>query len=483
MKKLSAKDKKYIWHPFTQMKDWIENDQLIIERGEGVYLFDVDGNKYLDGVSSLWVTVHGHKKKEINLAIEKQLNKVAHSTMLGISNVPAIELAERLVQITPKGLDKIFYSDSGSTAVEIALKIAFQYFRQTPSVPRQARDFSPLSRGRMRGGNYKTKFLTLVNAYHGDTIGSVSVGGMDLFHRIYKPLLFKTFKAQSPYCYRCRDNDQCPMLNDKLISNSEFRNNPELPNFKCLKDAENIMKKHHQEIAAMIVEPMVQAAAGMLTMPKGYLKAIRRLCTKYDILLICDEVATGFGRTGKMFACEHEGVSPDIMCVAKGLTGGYLPLAATLTSKKIFNAFLGRPEENKTFFHGHTYTGNPVACAAALASLDLFKSEKILLKMRVIINYMSKRLKDFYKLDSVGDIRQIGMMAGIELVPDKNTREEFFSKDRIGHKVILEARKRGVILRPLGNVIVLMPPLSISLKELKKLLDVTFASIEKITHS
>jgi len=429
-------DKQYVWHPFTQMQDW---DPLIIERGEGNYLFDTEGNRYLDGISSLWVTVHGHRKKEINRAITAQLDKVAHSTLLGLANIPSIELAKKLVEITPKGLNKVFFSDNGSTAVEIALKIAFQYWQQTNS-------------------KLKTKFLTLVNAYHGDTIGSVSVGGIDLFHKIYKPLLFKAFKAPSPYCYRCPE---------KCEQGSE----------PCLRQLENIMNKHHREIAAMIVEPMVQAAAGMLVMPKGYLKTVRRLCTKYNILLICDEVATGFGRTGKMFACEREGISPDIMCVAKGLTGGYLPVAATLTTNEIYNAFLGKHEEKRTFYHGHTYTGNPLGCAAALASLKIFKKDGVITKTRTLINYLQKKLIKFRNLKHVGDIRQCGMMVGIELVKDKNTKEEFPSSARIGHKIILEARRRGVILRPLGDVIILMPPLSITIKELKTLLEVTFASI------
>jgi adenosylmethionine-8-amino-7-oxononanoate aminotransferase len=413
-------DKQYVWHPFTQMKGWIENDQIIIERGDGVYLYDSEGNKYLDGVSSLWVTVHGHRKKEIDQAIEKQLKKIAHSTLLGLANAPSNQLANKLVEITPKGLDKVFYSDNGSTAVEIALKIAFQYWQN------------------LKSSKSKKKFLTLVNAYHGDTIGSVSVGGIDLFHRIYKPLLFKAYKVR-------------PDLNE----------------------VEKIMKAHHHEIAAMIVEPLIQAAAGMLLQPKGFLKGIRKLCTKYNILLICDEVATGFGRTGKMFACEHEGISPDIMCLAKGITGGYLPIAATLTTQKIFDAFLGKYEEMKAFFHGHTYTGNPLGCAAALANLEVFRREKTIKNLQKKIKLLKDQIKRFENLEHVGEIRQCGFMVGIELV-------NFSYADRIGHKVILEARKRGAILRPLGNVIVLMPPLGISNSELKRLLDIIYESIKSI---
>ncbi|MFA6431659.1 MAG: adenosylmethionine--8-amino-7-oxononanoate transaminase [Candidatus Margulisiibacteriota bacterium] len=423
--KLVYQDKKYIWHPFTQMRDWIKNDQLVIEKGDGIYLFDANGKKYIDGVSSLWVNVHGHNNKELNRAIIKQLGRIAHSTLLGLANVPSIELAKKLVEIAPKGLKKVFYSDNGSTAVEVALKIAFQYWQQNGK--------------RVKGHRVigKTKFITLKNAYHGDTIGSVSVGGMDLFHKIYQPLLFKSFKT--------------PPGDVKAL--------------------EKLLKGHHQEIAGMIVEPLVQGAAGMLTMPKGYLKAVRKLCTKFNILLICDEVATGFGRTGKMFACEHENVSPDIICVAKGLTGGYLPIAATLTTNKIYNAFLGKPEENKTFFHGHTYTGNPLGCAAGIASLNLFKKNNLLPKINANIQLLKKELSRFYDLKSVSDIRQCGTMVGIEIAGNAD-------KDRVGHKIILEARKLGAILRPLGNIIVLMPPLCISHNELKKLLEITYKSIK-----
>ncbi len=424
---LLALDKKNLWHPFTPMRDWTDHGQLIIERGDGSYLYDTDGNKYLDGVSSLWVTVHGHRRQELNQAIKKQLDKIAHSTLLGLANVPAIELAAELVKIAPPGLSRVFYSDDGSTAVEIALKIAFQYWQQAGYG--------------VRGTRYeeKTKFVTFVDAYHGDTIGSVSVGGIDLFHKIYKPLLFKSVKV--------RMGDAAAL--------------------------EKVLKKRHGEIAAVILEPLVQAAAGMLMMPPGFLKKARQLCTKYNVLLICDEVATGFGRTGRMFACEHEGVSPDLMCVAKGLTGGYLPVAATLTTEKIYKAFLGRPEENKTFFHGHTFTGNPLGCAAALASLKLFRRERLLDKVAKSVELMSEGLLEFYKLPCVAEVRQLGMMAGIELAGFPPAR-------RTGHRVILEARKRGAILRPLGDVIVLMPPLSIKPDELKRLLAITYQSIEAV---
>ncbi len=446
-KKFEELDKRLIWHPFTQMKDWIEETPLIIEKGKGSYLIDIHGRKYLDGISSLWVTVHGHRKKEIDAAVKKQIDKIAHSTLLGLSNVPAIILSEKLIKIAPKRLTKVFYSDSGSTAVEIALKMAFQYWQQ-------------------KGIAYKnkTKFISLHNAYHGDTIGSVSVGGIDLFHQIYKPLLFDSYKIESPYCYRCSLNKTYPACN-----------------LECADNAEEMIKKYADTTAALIIEPIVQGAAGMLVSPPGYLKKIRRLCTRYNILMIADEVATGFGRTGKMFACEHEGISPDIMAVAKGITGGYLPLAATLATDEIYNAFYGEYKDLKTFFHGHTYTGNPLACAAAIANIGLFKKERTLQKLQPKIKYMTKRLKEFEILNHVGDIRQKGFMVGIELVKDKGTKEPYLLEEKIGIKVIKEARKHGLIIRPLGNVIVLMPPLSIKMEELKRLLEVVYISIKTVT--
>lgn len=451
-KYLAKLDKQCLWHPFTQMRDWMYRDILIIDRAKGNYLYDTRGNRYLDGISSLWCNVHGHRKPAIDAAIRRQLNKVAHSTMLGLSNVPAIELAKELVDIAPKGLSRVFYSDSGATAVEIALKMAFQFWRQAKEKSKEQRA--------------KHKFLTFTNAYHGDTIGSVSLGGMALFHSVYKPLLFPAIQAPAPYCYRC-------LL--KLKRNSCRR--------ACLSRVRQIIKKHHRELAGVVIEPLVQGAAGMITQPAGFLKRLRQLCTKYDILLIVDEVATGFGRTGRMFACEHEGVRPDIMTVAKGITGGYLPLAATLTTERIFKGFLGDHKDNKAFFHGHTYTGNPLACAAALANINIFRREKTLRQLRPKITLLRQRLKGFYKLPNVGDIRQCGFMVGIELVKDRQIKAPYPYKTRMGHRVILEARKSGVILRPLGDVIVLMPPLGITTRQLEYLMDATYRAIEKAAAS
>lgn len=443
---LVQKDKDYVWHPFTQMKIYCEQSPLVIEKAKGSWLFDTDGRKYLDGVSSLWVNVHGHRKKEIDDAVIAQIKRVSHSTLLGLSNVPAVELAEKLVQITPAGLNRVFYSDSGSTAVEIALKMAFQYQQQK------------------KGGNRKkTCFASLTNAYHGDTVGSVSVGGIELFHNIYQPLLFKSLKAQSPYCYRCFYKKTYPSCG-----------------LECLNSLEAILRKNHHRLAGFIIEPMVQGAAGMVVFPEGYLKAAWQMCQKYGVLFIADEVAVGFGRTGRMFACEHEQVTPDIMAVAKGITGGTLPLAATLVTDEIYSAFLGEINEFKTFYHGHTYTGNPVACAAALANIALFYKEDVLSGLTPRIAYLKKRLSDFYKLDHVGDVRQCGFMTGIELVADKKTKTPFPVEKQVAHRIILEARKQGVIIRPLGDVLILMPPLSIKKRELQLLLDVVYRSIETI---
>ncbi|MDP3143457.1 MAG: adenosylmethionine--8-amino-7-oxononanoate transaminase [Candidatus Omnitrophota bacterium] len=447
--KLEQWDKKYIWHPFTQMRDWLKDDPLIIEGGEGSYIKDINGKWYLDGVSSLWVNLHGHRKKELDEALRKQINKISHSTLLGLSNKPAIELAKLLIGIAPGKLKKVFYSDSGSTAVEIALKMTFQYWQQKSSAARS-----------------KTKFIRFVNAYHGDTLGAVSVGGIDLFHQVYHPLLFKSFKVSSPYCYRCHLDLKYPACG-----------------LKCLEETERILKKHHQDIAGLIIEPMVYAAAGILTQPPGFLKKVERLCKKYNVLLICDEVATGFGRTGKMFACEKERVGPDILCLAKGITAGYLPLAATLTTQKIFDGFLGEYKDKKAFFHGHTYTGNPLACSVAIASLEIFKKEKVLSRLQSKIKELQKGLKRFINLAHVGEVRHCGFMAGIELVKDKKSKISYRFEDKIGIKVYREARKYGIILRPLGNVIVLMPPLSISLEELNQLLKTTYQAIKMVTEN
>ena len=445
---LKRLDHAYLWHPFTQMKEWMDEDPCIIERGEGNYLIDIDGRKYLDGVSSLWCNVHGHGKPELDAALRSQLERVAHSTFLGLGHVPGIQLAEKLVAIAPEGLRRVFYSDNGATAVEVALKMAVQYWQ-------------------LEGQPQRTRFATLAEAYHGDTVGSMSLGYSETFHRFHRPLLFSALRLNPPHIFRYYQR----------MSESEALQ-------AATKEAEEKIAEEKGLLAALVMEPLMQGAAGMWPQPLGYVKALHEICRKHGILFILDEVATGFGRTGKILACEHEGVSPDILCLAKGITGGYLPLAATLTTEEIFAAFLGEYDEFKSFFHGHTYTGNPLGCAVALASLELFQKEDILASMQPRIDYLRRRLEEeFLPLAHVSDARQWGYMTGIELAEDQASRKPYASGRRIGHKVIHEARKRGVLIRPLGDVIILMPPLSIDGEELKTLLDVTCDSIRAVTES
>jgi adenosylmethionine---8-amino-7-oxononanoate aminotransferase len=422
---LRAADREVLWHPFTQQQGWVAEDAPIIERGSGCTLWDTDGREYLDGVSSLWCTVHGHRHPALDAAVRAQLDRVAHTTMLGLSHPPAIELAEKLLAVAPSGdreLTRVFYSDNGSTANEIALKMAFQWWK-------------------IRGEEQRTKFVYLDMSYHGDTIGSVSVGGIDLFHTLFRPMLFDGIRVSAG----------------------------------DVEGLERVLRESGDTVAAMIMEPLVQGAAGMLMHPEGYLRAVRELCDKYDVLMICDEVATGFGRTGTMFACEQEGVVPDLMSVAKGLTGGYLPLAATLTTERVYAGFLGKFEQFRTFFHGHTYTGNPLACAAAIATLDVFADEGTLEALQPKIALLGELLDDLVApLASVAEIRRRGTMAGIALT-------EFPLEARMGHQVTLAARERGAIVRPLGDVIVLMPPLSISDDELRRLVAITAEAIAVAT--
>ncbi|OGW85077.1 MAG: adenosylmethionine--8-amino-7-oxononanoate transaminase [Omnitrophica bacterium RIFCSPHIGHO2_02_FULL_46_11] len=444
---LSQWDKQWIWHPFTQMAEWAQDDILIIASGKGSYLRDLKGRRYIDGVSSLWCNVHGHRVRELDQAVKNQLRKIAHSTFLGLSNVPAIQLAKKLIEIVPRGLKRVFYSDSGSESVEAALKIAYQYWQQ-------------------KGERKRTKFICLKNAYHGDTVGAVSVGGIELFYDLYRPLLFETFSAPSPYRYR-----------------DQFEGTEEEYSAFCANKLEAVLQKHHQETCALIMEPLMQGAAGMIHQPKGYISRARELTKQYNILLIFDEVATGFGRTGRMFASDHESVTPDILCLAKGLSAGYLPLAATVTTEEIYEAFLGRYEELKTFFHGHTYTANPLACAVSVANLEFFERARVIEKLAPKVQFLRENLKSFYQLKHVGDIRQAGFMVGIELVRDSKTKKPYELGEKIGIRVIQEARRLGVIIRPLGNVIVLMPPLGIEMKDLKRLLQAVYTSIRKVTES
>ncbi len=447
---LELDDRRYIWHPFTQMRDYEAETPIIVERAKGAYLYDVRGRRYLDGVSSLWVTVHGHRKRALDAAVRRQLNNVAHSTLLGLSNVPAVKLAKMLVERAPDGLEKVFYSDNGSTAVEIGLKMAFQYWQQHGD-------------GKHKG---RTRFICFDNAYHGDTIGSVGVGGIDLFHEMYRPLLMDSMRVMSPYCYRC------PLGLEEVTCG-----------MACIEPLERTLQEHADEVAALVIEPLVFAAGGIIVQPEGYLGRVRELCTRFDVLMIADEVAVGMGRTGAMFACEKESVAPDILAVAKGLTGGYLPVAATLATEEIYSGFLGGYDEFRTMFHGHTYTGNPLGCAAAIANLEIFDNERTLKKVRAKADYLKELLHSLDELPHVGEVRQTGMMVGIELVKDKATREPYEPNEKIGIKVIEEARDRGMIIRPLGNVIVLMPHLTFTRPQLERMVEITRASIEAVTGS
>ncbi len=444
---LTAWDKDYLWHPFTQMRDWLTEEPVIIERGEGVYLIDVEGNRYLDGISSMWTNVHGHNHPKLNAALKTQLDQIAHSTLLGYSNIPAIQLAQKLVEITPEGLNKVFYSDNGSTAVEVALKMAFQYWQH-------------------KGQSQRKLFVHFDNAYHGDTVGAMSVGGIQSFHSTYNSLLFNSIRVSPPETYRSANIEK---------ESAEINHN------RWLDGVERVFSDNPGQIAGIILEPLIQGAGGMLLAPKGFLKKLAEFAESHGTLLIVDEVMTGIGRTGKMWACEHEDVTPDLLCTAKGLAAGYLPLAATLTTDEIYNAFLGEYSELKTFFHGHTFTGNPLACAVALENIAIFEQENLIDRLQPTITHFKKRLQDFYTLPHVGDVRVCGMAAGIELMKNPDTKIPFPFEEKVGIRVCKDALSQGAILRPLVNTIVLMPPLQITISELDSLLDITYRAIDAVT--
>jgi adenosylmethionine-8-amino-7-oxononanoate aminotransferase len=405
----------------------------MVVAGDGHYLIEADGSRYLDAVSSLWCNLFGHRRPEIDRAIRKQLDRIAHSTFLGNASAPAVQLARRLVELAPAGLERVFFSDNGSTAVEVALKMAYQYWQQAEG-----------GRGRQR-----TSFLTLDQGYHGDTVGSVSLGGIELFHQRYGSLLFPTIKAPSPYGYRCPEGHA-------QASYGEW----------CISELESLVRANADRLAAVVLEPGIQGAAGMIVQPEGFVRRVREVTRETGTLLILDEVATGFGRSGRLFASEREGVSPDFLCLAKGLTGGYLPMAATLTTSRVFDAFLGSPEEGRTFFHGHTYTGNQLAAAAALATLDIFEKDRIIDHLPARVGKLEAVLDMLRDLPAVGDIRQYGLAAGVELVADRDSRQPYSAGERRGMRVCRAARQRGVFLRPLGDVIVVMPPLTVTDGEL-----------------
>jgi adenosylmethionine-8-amino-7-oxononanoate aminotransferase len=445
---LVAWDHAHLWHPFTQMADWLAEEPLVIAEAEGTTLVDTAGRRYLDGVSSLWCNVHGHRHPALDAAIHEQLARVAHTTLLGLANVPSIELAHALVGVVPRGLTRVFYSDAGATAVEAALRIALQYQQ-------------------LRGETRRTRFASLVEAYHGDTLGAVGVGFSETFHRWIAPAVAPAVRLTPPHVFRWLR-----------------RMDAEAALAAALDEAERTLASEGATLAALIVEPLVQGAAGMWLHPPAYLRALRELARRHGALFIADEVATGFGRTGRLFACEHASIAPDLMCVAKGITGGYLPLAATLATEDVFVAFLGRHEEFRAFFHGHTYTGNPLASAVALASLRLFTAERTLERLAPKIARLRERLAtDVAPLSHVGDVRQQGFMVGIELVAERATRAPYPAAARVGQRVVRAARARGVIVRPLGNVVVLMPPLAIAPADVDRLVGVVGEAIAEATAS
>jgi adenosylmethionine-8-amino-7-oxononanoate aminotransferase len=429
------------------MSGWLDGRPLVIERGEGNYLVDTEGNRYLDGISSMWVNVHGHDHPKLRRALHEQVDRLAHSTLLGLASVPAVLVAERLVALAPRGLTRVFLSDNGSTAVEVALKIAFQYFAQHAD---------PAARRR-------TRFVALEGAYHGDTLGAVAVGGIEAFHAMFRPLVFPVLRARNAYCYRCPYGLEHPSCA-----------------IHCLESLESILARHGDEVAAVVVEPVMQAPAGMIPFPDGWLRRARELCDRHGALLVCDEVATGFGRTGRMFACEHEGVTPDLLALAKGMTGGFLPMAATLSTERVFEGFLGAADAGRQLYHGHSYSGNALGCAATLANLEVFEEEKVLERVGRTAARLAQRLAALRALPAVGDVRQRGLMAGVELVRDRASRARFEQGERVGHLVCMAIRKRGVILRPLGDVIVLMPPLSVTEAEIDHLVEALGESIAEV---
>ena len=505
MHPLASLDHRYVWHPFTQMRDWLKREPIVIVRGRGAELQDARGRAYLDANSSIWTNLHGHNHPSINRAIRKQLERIAHSSALGFANEPATLLAEKLVAaanpagfdldssaVSPAGrrasankarhhksqpaLDKVFFSDDGSTALEVALKMAFEYSRRT-------------------GLAERPEFLSLEGSYHGDTIGAVSLGHIDLFHNAYAPLLFKTDSVMTPYCYRCPYNRARPDRTDAR----DYRK----CNWECLDRLENkfqLKKKKGRGYSGFIFEPLIQGAAGMIPQPRGWLTGASEIARSYGALLIADEVMTGFGRTGcrangqgtealrprrtrlasHLFACHHEAVQPDLMALAKGLTGGYLPMAATLTTQAIFDVFLGEYDEYKTFFHGHSFTGNQIGAAAALASLGLLETSASMASRRRLEQGLTKELVSLWRYPQVGDIRQVGLIAGVELVKDWRTREPFDLRDRAGIRVCDAMARGGVLTRPVGNVIVLMPPYCTTPTQVGRMVTVLGQSIAEV---
>ena len=455
---LARLDHRHVWHPFTQMRDWLRREPIVIVSGKGAVLRDARGREYLDANSSIWTNLHGHRHPKIDAALQRQLKKIAHSSALGLANEPASVLAAKLARLAGSPLSKVFYSDDGSTALEVALKLAYEFTRRT------------------RGPRSRPRFLSLEGGYHGDTVGAVSLGHIDLFHRTWRGLLFKTDKVMAPYCYRCPFNRAKPERADARTTRK--------CNWECVGKVEQTLskqKKRGEPYAAFVFEPLMQGAAGMIPQPDGWLRQTTDLARDHGALLIADEVMTGFGRTGgeRSFACAREDVQPDFLCVAKGLTGGYLPMAATLTTQRVFDAFLGEYEDFKTFFHGHSYTGNQLGAAAALASLEVLQSRASVLARARLQKSMHDALATLWVLPNVGDIRQVGLIAGIELVKNWQTRQPFALSERAGIRVCEAMAKRGVLTRPIGNVIVLMPPYCTTNAQMTRMVEALRDAIEE----
>jgi len=445
MKDYLQADLKYVWHPYTQEKDALNSPPVLIQRAKGIKLYDIKGNFYYDTISSWWCNLHGHGHPRIKGAIKKQIDTLEHVLFAGFTHQPAIKLSEQLIALTKNKLNRVFFSDNGSTCVEVALKMSFQYWHNI-------------------GMRKKTRFISLSFGYHGDTVGAMSVSGLGLFNALFSPLLFSSYKVPSPYCYRC------PMKKKKPACAID-----------CIKPLERLLENKHKEVCAIIIEPLVMAAGGMIVYPKEYLEKVAHLAKKYKVHLILDEVATGFGRTGKMFAYEHlPGIAADFLCLSKGITSGYLPLAATLTTEAIYAKFYGDYEKRKTFFHGHTYTANPVACSAALASLAIFREEKTLEKVKKLTPFFHQGLEEFRSLALVGDVRYIGLIAAMELVKDKKTKEGFGLKRRMGLEVYKRGLKEHLVLRPLGDIIYLFLPLCIRKAEIEDILKRTYSVIKSL---
>ncbi|MCR8845220.1 adenosylmethionine--8-amino-7-oxononanoate transaminase [Paenibacillus sp. SC116] len=456
---LLSKDKQYVWHPFTQMKDYEHRDHLLIERAEGIFLIDADGRRYYDTVSSWWCNVHGHGHPRIKAAIQRQLDAFDHIMFSGLTHAPGIELAEKLVEITPEGLDKVFYSDNGSTAVEVALKMSFQYWQQI-------------------GKTSKTKFVYLDGSYHGDTLGAVSVGGVELYHALFKPLLFHAHRVPAADLRQARGAgvmDESEAAAARLESEREVAES-------ALAAVRELFEREGDTIAGIVVEPMLMGAGGMIMTPAAYMQGLRELCTQHNVHLIADEVATGFGRTGKMFACEHAGVSPDIMCLSKGLTAGVMPLAVTLCTDEIYAAFYDDYHTQKTFFHGHSFTGNPVACAVAIESLRLFEEEQVLERAQASAVALAAALRDsgLTELPHVADVRQLGLVAAFDLYADAERREPFHPEQRIGAAIYQAGFEEGLILRPLGDTLYFWLPLCVTPEEVRDIVARTVRVLRRV---